>query len=245
MRSVTLPFYRAIVDELPKGISSFVITSDLQGREENKTTNRLVGEAVAEELNLLYELGEIPSISFVALAGDLYDDPKFHKSGGTGDVTSVWNAFAKVFPFVIGVHGNHDKVQESALASNTVVLDGNSTNHLGIRIGGVSGIVGHSDSNQCKSQQEFMSALTKVTDDKNHLVLLHQGPEGLKNEQDGDPEITEHLVSKGSSIVVFGHCHWGTPFIELGKNQVLNVDNRLYSVTTDNTPKLDVGNLSS
>ena len=85
MRKVVLPFYKAIVDELPKGISSFVLTSDLQGREQNKKTNRLVGEAVAEELSLLFELGEVPQINFIALAGDLYDHPELHKLGGTGD----------------------------------------------------------------------------------------------------------------------------------------------------------------
>lgn len=234
VRNVVLPFYKAIVDELPKGVSSFVITSDLQGREQNKKNNRLVGEAVAEELSLLSELGEIPSIDFIALAGDLYDHPELHKLGGTGDVTKVWNAFAKAFPLVVGVHGNHDIVQESEMASNAIVLDANSTNCLGVRIGGVSGIVGRSDKNQRKSQQEFMSALTKVTRGINDLILLHQGPEDSKNEQRGDPEITDHLLSKGVGIVAFGHCHWGKPFIALGKNQVLNVNNRLYLVTTAN-----------
>ncbi len=234
VRNVTLPFYKAIVDELPKGISSFVITSDLQGREQSKQSNRLVGEAVAEELSLLSELGKIPPIAFIALAGDLYDYPELHKLGGTGDVTSVWNAFATYFPFVVGVHGNHDTVQDSKLAPNTVILDGNSTNYMGVRIGGVSGVIGCSDKNQRKSQQEFMGALTKVTHGKNHLILLHQGPEDIQNEQRGDPEITEHLLSKGSGIVAFGHCHWAKPYIILGKNQVLSVDHRLYLVTTGN-----------
>lgn len=235
VRELVLPFYNAIVDELPKGVSSFVITSDLQGREQDKKTNRLVGEAVAEELSLLTELGEIPSIDFITLAGDLYDHPELHKLGGTGDVTTVWNAFAKEFPLVVGVHGNHDIVQESELAPNTIVLDGNSTNCFGVRIGGVSGVVGRSDRNHRKSQQEFMRALTKVTHGKNDLILLHQGPEDSKNEQRGDPEITAHFLSKGDAIIAFGHCHWTIPFIELGKNQVLNVDNRLYLVTAVNT----------
>ena len=232
IRKVTLPFYKLIVNELPKGISSFVLTSDLQGREQNKKSNRLVGEAVAEELSILHKLGEIPPINFIALAGDLFDYPELHKLGGTGDVTSVWNAFAKSFPFVVGVHGNHDIVVNSELAENTTVLDGNSTQQVGIRIGGVSGIVGRNNRNQRKSQQEFMSALTKVTSEKNDLILLHQGPEDIENMQRGDPEITAHFSSKGSCLVAFGHCHWSQPFIELGENQILNVDNRLYLVTT-------------
>ncbi|MDO6766081.1 metallophosphoesterase [Agarivorans sp. 1_MG-2023] len=237
VREVVLPFYKAIVDELPDGITSFVISSDLQGREQNKKTNRLVGEVVAEELSLLSELGEIPSISFVALAGDFYDYPQLHKVGGTGDVTNVWNAFAKEFPFVVGVLGNHDIVKEQHLASNTIVLDGSSKKYLGVRIGGVSGIIGRSDRNQRKSKQEFMSALAKVTTVKNDLILLHQGPEDTSNSQLGDLEITNYLLSKSKSIVAFGHSHWSKPFIEIGKNQVLNVDKRLYLVTTANSVK--------
>ncbi len=230
-----MPFYRATVDYLPEGVSSFVVTSDLQGREDDQSQNRLVGEAVAEELLLLHEIGEIPFINFIALAGDLYDHPEMHKLGGTGDVTSVWNAFAKYFDFVIGVHGNHDKINDSAMASNTLVLDGTSSNIKGIRIGGVSGIVGRSDRNQRKSEDEFLRALTKVTRGKNNLILLHQGPEDNINQQLGDAKITAHLESKGDGIVVFGHCHWTKPFITIGKNQVLNVDNRLYLVCAANT----------
>jgi len=207
VREVTLPFYRAIVDELPKGIDSFVITGDLQGREENATTNRLIGEAVAEELQLLSDLGEIRPIDFIVLAGDLYDYPELHKLGGTDDVTEVWNAFAKENSFVVGVLGNHDIVQKSKLAPNTIVLDGDSINCMGVRIGGVSGIVGHGNKNQRKSEQKFISALTKVTRRKNDLILLHQGPHDSKNQQQGTPKITEHLLSNGTSIVAFGHHH--------------------------------------
>ncbi|WP_282166373.1 metallophosphoesterase family protein [Shewanella japonica] len=237
IRKVVLPFYKAVVDELPHGISSFVITSDLQGREQNGKSNRLLGELVAEELSLLSALGEIPSVSFVALAGDFYDHPELHKLGGTGDVTHVWNAFAKEFPFVFGVLGNHDIVQEQKLASNTIVLDSSSTNFRGLRIGGVSGIIGRSDRNQRKTQQEFLSALAKVTNFKNDLILLHQSPEDTSNNQVGDIEITNHLLSKDSGIVVCGHNHWSKAFIEIGKNQVLNVDHRLYLVTTANALK--------
>ena len=234
VRKVTLPFYNARVDALPKGVSAFVLTSDLQGREIDKKSNRLVGEAVAEELSLLVDLGEVPNINFVALAGDLYDYPELHKLGGTGDVTSVWNAFANSFDFVVGVHGNHDKVIDSEMNSNSMILDGASANIQGVKVGGVSGIVGRSDRNQRKEQEHFIKELSKVTRSKNDIILLHQGPEDVENGQLGDPEITEHLKTNASSIIAFGHCHWNKPFLEIGKNQVLNVDNRLYVVTSAN-----------
>ena len=232
---ITLPFFTATVDILPEGVSSFVLTSDLQGREIDTKTNRLVGEAVAEELSLLYELEELPYIDLVALAGDLYAYPELHKLGGTGDVTRVWNAFARNFDHVIGVHGNHDKVVDAEMSSNSLVLDGTSSNIKDINFGGVSGIIGRSDKNQRKTKAQFLKELAKITHDRNDIILLHQGPEDETNGQLGDPEITAHLKSNGSGIVVFGHCHWRKPFIEIGKNQVLNVDNRLYVVTAAST----------
>ena len=51
-----------------KGGMVLVATSDLQGREQDPK-NRLLGELVAEELAVLHELGEIPFIHGVLLAG--------------------------------------------------------------------------------------------------------------------------------------------------------------------------------
>ena len=226
-RKVQLPFYRVKVDLMPAGIKSIVMVSDLQGREEDER-NRLVGEAVADELELLCELQEIEAVSCVFLAGDLYDYPDCRKLGGTGDVTSVWNAFAKIAPFVVGVHGNHDIVQEKDLASNVVVLDGEVKKIAGLNVGGVSGIVGREDRNQRKSESAFQKALQKALTDKTEVMLLHQGPDDPINNQIGDPLTRSYLEKKGRALVVFGHCHWSVPLIEIGNNQVLNVDNRLY-----------------
>lgn len=227
-RKVALPFYKVRVDSMPESITSFIATSDLQGREQDRNSNRLVGEAVAEEVSLLEKLGEIPKIDFVALAGDLYDYPDCRKLGGTGDVTSVWNAFSEAFDSVVGVHGNHDIVDKYKLPSNTIILDGSMTTFNGIRIGGVCGIIGRLDRNQRKTDEEFKRYLQKITSDKTDIVILHQGPDDPENAQMGEPSIREHLEKKGASIVIFGHCHWAKPMVELGKNQVLNVDNRLY-----------------
>jgi Icc-related predicted phosphoesterase len=235
IRWLILPFYRAFVDELPKGITSFIVTSDLQGRELNEKSNRLVGEAVAEEIELLIKLEEINVVDFVALAGDLYDYPDCRKLGGTGDVTTVWNAFAKTFKTVVGVHGNHDIVNESKLERNAVILDGETTSILSMHIGGVCGIVGKKSRNHRKSEIEFKESLTNVCNKKNDIVLLHQGPDDPVNQQLGQPFIREHLCKNGSSIVFFGHCHWDEPCIEMGNNQLLNVDNRIYIISESKT----------
>jgi len=133
-----LPFYRVFVDVMPGDISAFVAMSDLQGREK-KGSNRLLGEVVAEELAVLEELGEVPKIDLTILAGDLYDYPDCNKKGGTGDISSVLNAFAAHFPNVVAVLGNHDMLGQAALADNVTVLDGDSCMIKGIIIGGVSG----------------------------------------------------------------------------------------------------------
>jgi len=175
IRNSSLPFFRATVDKLPTGISSIVVTSDLQGREKNGT-NRLLGELVAEELSLLQELEEIPRVNLVILAGDLYDYPDCRKLGGTGDVTSVWNAFAHRFEQVVGVYGNHDTVIEEQLNKNVNILDCTSETFIDLKIGGISGIIGRIDRNQRKSEEHFKNELIKLITKKNDINVLHQGP---------------------------------------------------------------------
>jgi len=226
-RNCSLPFYKATFDRLPDGVSSIVVTSDLQGREIS-VDNRLVGEAVAEELHLLQELDEIPKVSVVILAGDLYDYPDCRKLGGTGDVTSVWNTFAKLFEVVVGVHGNHDIVRNEELRENVSILDCTSGSYMNLNVGGISGIIGRLDRNQRKDEARFRSALVKLISKKNDITVLHQGPDDPENGQLGEPMIRACLEKNGSGLVVFGHKHWDRPLINIGNHQVLNVDKRLY-----------------
>lgn len=231
VRHLKLPFYRAYVDHLPDEISALVITSDLQGRELDSSSNRLLGEVVAEELNILCELGELPTISLIALAGDLFDYPDLRGLGGTGDVTDVWNSFANLFRAVVGVLGNHDELDIHMLASNAHVLDGSSIVHAGLRVGGVSGIIGDNGRNQRKPKEQFLSSLRKVISSKNDLILMHQGPEDPVNKPDQEPVITKHIESRRECVVAFGHRHWESPFLEIGNSHALNVDKRVFVIT--------------
>ncbi len=227
IRRCVLPFYKAWVDRLPEAVSAMLVTSDLQGREIGKG-NRLLGEQVSEELSLLRDLGEIPSIDLVMLAGDLYDYPDCRKLGGTGDVTPVYNAFAENFASVIAVHGNHDQVEQQNLADNITILDGASIKFHSLTIGGVSGIVGRLDRNQRKQESEFKKALQQVTTEQHDILLLHQGPDDPVGEQMGEPFIREIFERRGSALVFFGHCEWATPLVSMGNNQLLNVDGKVY-----------------
>lgn len=225
-RRCVLPFFKATVDSLPQADSSIVLTSDLQGRERGGT-NRLLGEVVAEELWVLQEMKEIPVISAVILAGDLYDYPDLRKMGGTGDTTSVWNAFASPFPKAIGVLGNHDQVAPDRLDPEVSILDGTSFNLDDLKIFGVSGIIGQTHKNQRKTPEEFTRLLHRGLTQQANIIVLHQGPDLPAQDRSGEPMIREILERSGESLIVFGHCHWPEPLAQIGRNQVVNVDARV------------------
>ena len=231
-----LPFYRAQVEGLVyraqvEGLApdkgAVVLASDLQGREQ-APGERLLGEAVADELQLLQSVGELGAIRLIVLAGDLYDYPDLRKRGGTGTVDAVWRAFAGLAP-VVGVMGNHDILDEpEQLPPLGRVLDGSVTEMAGLRVGGVSGIVGNTKRNQRKSEQAFMRALDQVVAGLPNLLVLHQGPDDPVRGQRGDPVVCSVLENRFRGMTVFGHCHWEKPFlVELGKGQAINVDGRV------------------
>ena len=226
VRHRRLLFQRVFVDQLAEGVSAIAVTSDLQGREFSER-NRLLGEVVSEELRLLCDLGEIPSVDGIVMAGDLYDFPECNKLGGTGDVTSVWNAFAADFREVVGVHGNHDIIDEGQLDPKVTVLDGKVSSRMGLTVGGVSGIIGRADRNQRKSESEFSSALMRALKMELDVIVLHQGPDDPTTGKNGERLVRELLEKNGSSLVIFGHCHWEDPYAEIGEHQVLNVDGRV------------------
>lgn len=137
-----LPFVHAYARGLPEGVRSLVLVSDLQGREylsrSLRGTERLLGEAVAEELSLLVSLGEISEISTILVCGDLYDYSDCRKPGGTGPVEAVFRSLSEVAIEVVGVLGNHDTLDfETPLPSCVTILDGAVIKtSFGMQIGG-------------------------------------------------------------------------------------------------------------
>ena len=230
IRTVTLPFHRVYVDKLPGDCTSLCAMADLQGREVS-TSNRLVGEYVAEELSVLVERGHLPAIDLILLTGDFFDYPDLKKLGGTGDVTSVYIKFSELFDSVVGVYGNHDEIEESMLPENCTVLDIQSLDISGVRVGGVSGIVGNPKRHMRKQQGEFVKAVEKVLKQKIDLLIAHQGPSGEEEEERGDFLLRESLATGGETLYIFGHCHWKTFHRTLGQNHLLNVDNRVLVIS--------------
>lgn len=218
-----LPFYFGQA-HLPNQWQCVVITSDLQGREM-EATNRLIGEKVSEELQIMIDADIIPPVDLMITVGDLYDHPDCNKRSAYGDVHNVWNAFSKVSQQVVGVHGNHDMI-EGSLNSNCYALDNGNVIALGeCSIGGISGVTGNPKRNQRKEEEHFFDCLNRLISKRPDIITLHQGPDN--SPEKGDPIIRDFLqYYSGSSI--FGHCHWHNNwFFELGLGQALNVDARV------------------
>ncbi|MGC4046044.1 MAG: metallophosphoesterase [Armatimonas sp.] len=216
----------------------FVVTSDLQGRERAKA-NRLLGEVVAEELAKLVAWGTIPTVDFYCLCGDFYDYPDLHARGGTGEVSSVLNAFGASRVPVLAVAGNHDLIEEP-LDSTVTLLDGAIVECAGMRTGGVGGIVGNPERNQRKTDKAFVEALQAVLLELPHLVLLHQGPEGPTERHKGWGELNSELTLHSGMLVCFGHTQWPEAFYEESENLYCNVDSRVlvFVSAANSTPSL-------
>ncbi|NMT63482.1 metallophosphoesterase family protein [Marinobacter orientalis] len=232
-----LPFLRATADELPIEVRSVVLTSDLQGREylsrKLHGTERLLGEAVADELAKLRGAGIIPDISTLLSCGDLYDYPDCRKVGGSGNVTAAFKALSTIARQVVGVLGNHDHVDPNEyLPSNVPLLDADLLMVSGFRVGGVSGVIGDPKRHNRRSEEAFLAAMEHVTRQSPDILLLHQGTEDVGLNQLGVPAIALSLETGFAGMTVFGHTRWSEHFlINLGDGQAVNVDGRVIIVT--------------
>ena len=224
---------------LPDDLDAIVATADLQGRERFQDgiggPPRLLGEVLPERLavELLPELNIIPERVGVILAGDFYTVPNLDKRGGSGDVTSVWQAFARQFKWVIGVAGNHDMfgcsvAPSNRLAGNTHYLDGESTVIDDVNVAGIGGIVGNPRKPHRKTDDDFAAQIEAIVSDAMDILVMHDGPDDPERGQRGSPIIRQVLERLDSTLLVRGHAHWHEPFAVLPNGtQVLNVDCRV------------------
>ncbi|HEY0135022.1 MAG TPA: hypothetical protein VGB85_13100 [Nannocystis sp.] len=230
-----LPVLRGVVEGLPAELDALLIAADLQGRARARDGElRLLGEALAEDYAALAELEQVPAPAFtgVVLAGDLFAAPGADRMGATGDVRSVWRAFAGAFRWVTGVAGNHDlfggKQEHSRFTREAGVhlLDDESVVLDGLRIAGVGGICGNPNKPNRRAPEEFLAAVRRGLGRKPHMLVLHEGPDGDDPRLRGNSEIRA-AVAASRAIVICGHVHWDRPLVTLpGGAQLLNVDAR-------------------
>ena len=234
----SLPLLSATVDTLAPGLEALIALSDLQGRvtsELSAGTAVLLGEMLAEELAVLGQLGELPAPDQVGilLAGDLYSESTASVRGASGDVRSVWLAFAERFRWVAGVAGNHDTFgsprERERLCQRPGVhlLDGASCSPDGLRIGGVSGIIGRVGKPGRREEEDYLDVLGEVLRARPEVLVLHQGPDAPGSDRQGSPGIRAALELEEPPLVVFGHSHWDAPWAVLPSGaHALNVDGR-------------------
>ncbi len=230
----TLPVLRGIVDELPPGVAALVACSDLQGLEmprDTGTARRLLGEVLVQNLALLGEMGQAPPTNEIGalLLGDFYAGPDLTSRGLHGDVSPVWSAFAEHFRWVVGVAGNHDAFasENTARRNAAYLLDGEVIALDGLRIAGVSGIIGDTKKGRLwrRSEAEFMRAVDKVLRSDPALLLLHQSPEVSDAGLPGHPTLYAPLADHPNLLTICGHVHWPIPLTTLPKGgQIVNVD---------------------
>ncbi|WP_164008208.1 metallophosphoesterase family protein [Pyxidicoccus trucidator] len=232
------PLLRGTVDALPEDLEALLVLSDLQGVATHALHDgavALLGEVLADTFASLGELGELPlpAHTGVVLAGDLYSDASANVRGASGDVRSVWKAFAAHYRWVVGVAGNHDtfgsaREQERFKQQPGVyLLDGEAVDVDGLRVGGVGGIIGRPDKLGRREEEEHLGLMREVLRDEPEVLVLHAGPDVPGTDVRGSAVIREVLEQREGLLVVCGHAHWEEPLAVLhGGTQVLNVDSR-------------------
>jgi Icc protein len=224
-----LELQEARVDHLPEGLDAVLVASDLQGMAPSRWAGEavLLGCALAEQLPDWHDQALLPSPARlgVVLAGDLFSAPAADKRGATGDVRAVWDAFDQAgCARVCGVAGNHDTFGRSSRRPREL-LDGDVVEWGGLRLAGVSGVIGHKDKPGRRPPAVFGELVRRALAQAPDVLVLHQGPPGLGRRQSGEAMISE-MLGDFAGLVVCGHVHWNEPLAERGAGQVLNVDGR-------------------
>ncbi|NLL05379.1 MAG: hypothetical protein GX270_06230 [Clostridiaceae bacterium] len=229
-----IPILMGEMSGLPKYIDALIVTSDLQGIVRKDNHEILLGEVLADYLPIFttIELGLTPQNIGVVLCGDLY--ASLYTRGGLGDVRSVWNQFNKYFKWVIGISGNHDAFgdekcfQEFKNTEGIYYFDKKVARIDGLKIAGISGIIGKPDRTNRISKEDYLLCLKNLLLKKPDTLMIHQPPQNLMESCNDDEGISEIIEASNPTLVFCGHFHWKNPLIELSnRSQVLNVDSRV------------------
>jgi 3',5'-cyclic-AMP phosphodiesterase len=239
VESRRLPLLTGTVDRLPAGLSALLVASDLQGvspSTEQGGALALLGEVLAEDLRGLAEAALIPPRDQIGvlLAGDLYSAPAGDKRGATGDVRPVWSAFVREVRWVAGVAGNHDlfgsdrERERFAARAGAHLLDGSVVDLDGLRVGGVSGIVGPTHKPGRRDAETFLGLIERVLAQVPDILILHEGPDEPASRSKGNADVRKLLrTAPKELLVICGHSPWEQPLARLeGGVQLLNAAER-------------------
>ncbi|GAA4440149.1 metallophosphoesterase family protein [Bremerella cremea] len=242
--SDSLPVLHGVVDALPEGMSALVVTADLQGRETFESARGQPLRLLGEVLPAMFVDEILPSLNVgnqrigVLMAGDFYTVPTLDRRGGSGDVRSVWQAFADQMDWVVGVAGNHDLFGDKAgpprFSGSMHFLDGDLVTVDGLRIAGISGIPGEPRRLWRRHINDFVDGVGSLLCESPEIVIMHDGPDAPVPGCRGLALVREMIEQFDPTLVVRGHAHWDTPLAELANGtQVLNVDARAVVLTAN------------
>jgi Icc protein len=229
--ATTLPFHRGTVDSLPAGIGAIIATSDLQGFADDGDTP--LADAAAHELHHLRQAALLPDKSMTAclLAGDLY--PR----ADVGDVRAAWRRFGDACRWMLGVAGNHDSfagqttvgAASAALGRPSLqLLDGTIAEPDGLKVGGISGVIGAPDGPWSRKESDFCATTANLARHALDVLVCHDGPNGDLPHQPGWPSVRRVLAAAPPILVIRGHDPWSPPLAHLDNGtQVLNVEGRV------------------
>ena len=246
--SASFPIFRAYARGLTAELGALIAMSDLQGREPDwnmrVSQRRLLGELLAEELQVLSELGEVPSADTigVVVGGDVFVAQDLGKRGGKGDVREIWRCFRVRFRWVAGTPGNHDRFGEGVVPPDEFLsapgihyLDLGVVAIDGIRVGGLGGVIGNPSRPFRREECTFLESLEHVAVQAPDIIILHEGPAGRTTNRNGNEAIRDLLERLPKTLVLCGHSHWdGHEQEELANGtQVLNADARAYLILSE------------
>src|SRR5262249_40369168 len=126
-------------------------------------------------------------------------------------IASVWRAFAKRFASVAGVAGNHDEVTKVERADRVHLLDADIVALSSLRVGGVGLIAGSPTKHGRREEDEQLARIVLLASEGVDLLILHEGPNGDGNRQDGHPAIRAIIDERATPLTICGHFHWESP----------------------------------
>ena len=210
--------------------SALVITGDLQfwSFASSEGPRVPLGARLCEELARLSVQHVLPAPSdvIVILTGDLYADEVGTK-GASGPVQMVWRAFHRSFPWVVGVLGNHDEVDEGfrRLATGPEafprLLDASIVQVGGLRVAGVAGIVGNPRKPGRRREEDYLEVVRQMGAMNPDVLVMHESPSGLGAGQPGNQRLRELCDNMPPMLVCCGHVHWSSPVARLASGTVI------------------------
>ncbi len=235
LEEVDLPIYKGYIQGLKTDdLDYLIIASDLQGHVFNGNSYDLLGAVLPKFLKLLFEL-EFPEVDHLRIGVFLYGDmhARLDKRGGAGDVKNVWRSFNEHFGFVAGVAGNHDEFGDAATFESFKQEPGihylnEEIKELGgIKIGGISGIIGRPSKNFRNEERKHLKALEKILRKQPHFLLLHEGPNDFDLKLRGNLKIREVIELGKETVICCGHTHWKHTLVEKNNGtKVINADSK-------------------